>query len=216
MALYDASLPFLHKASAVGRAVEAIVASAAAARAPIGLVEAAEGRVRLLTPSRSDPRLVLRRVAEAPFEAPEHTVAESLAVLAQRRGELPAGTFVFVLSDFLSPLAAAAWGRLRGLAWDVVPVVFQDATFERSFPVLPSVLVPYADPTSGVVRQVRLRRGEATALRREHEERFAILLERLRGAAADPVVIDGDAPSVIDQAFAAWAERRQRRVRRLG
>jgi len=215
MALYDGSLPFLHKPVVVERVAEAVAVSAVAARAPVGLAEASSGHPRLLAPSRTDPRLVLTRVGEAPFAAPEGGLAETLALLAGRRGELPAGTFVFVVSDFLAPLASAAWGRLRGLGWDVVPVVVQDPTFERSFPVLPGVVVPYADPSGGRVLHVRLRRREAEARRDEHEARHAALLERMRRAGADPVVLESEEPSHIDRAFAAWADRRRLQVRRL-
>ena len=89
--------------------------------------------------------------ARRAFGAPDDNVAQALAYLGQLRSDLPTGSFLFVLSDFLVAPAAEAWLDAIGHGWDVVPVVIQDPTWEQSFPDVGSVVVPFAEPRSGTV-----------------------------------------------------------------
>ena len=124
---------------------------------------------------------------------------------------LPPGSFVFVLSDFLAPIRAAEWVRLRALRWDVVPVIVQDPTWEQRFPDVHGAVVPFADPATGVVAPTRFTRREVQALAREHEQRLDRAVRTFRHLGCDPVVVgseDAFAP------LAAWAARRRALRRR--
>ena len=90
--------------------------------------------------------------------------------------QVTAGSFVFVLSDFLDAPSRETWLTAVEHLWDVVPVVIQDPTWEQSFPDVSGIVVPLRDPRTGRVTHVRLTRKEAAARKRAHEE-------RLRGAA---------------------------------
>jgi uncharacterized protein (DUF58 family) len=75
------------------------------------------------------------RAARTPVDlATSTTLAADVERIARSATRLPRGSFVFVLSDFLRPVAARTWRALAARSWDVVPVVVQDPTWERSFP----------------------------------------------------------------------------------
>jgi uncharacterized protein (DUF58 family) len=213
MALYGPELPWLDKPAAVLAAAEAIARSATAARAELGHADAAGGHTRVLAPGAVAPRQVLDRVRRAPYDAAGASLATSLVELASRRGQLPQGTFVFVLSDFLVPVRDATWARLRAARFDVVPVIVQDPTWEQSFPHVPGVLVPFVSPEgeSGVAR---LTAGEVVARRRENEQRLAATVKRFRGFGFSPFVLSSADPSGVDTAFLRWAELRRVQRRR--
>ena len=214
MALYDDEFPWLSKPGAVRAAAEAIAAAAAAARAELGHADAPGGRTRVLSPGAVAPRHVLDRVRRATYDAPPESLGRTLAHLLNRRAELPQGSFVFVLSDFLSPLPAGTSSAMRASYWDVVPVVVQDPLWEQSFPDVAGVLVPFRSPDGGETGLVRLRAEETARLKRRNEERLALLLRRFRGDGFDPVVLSSSAPAEVDTAFVRWAERRRLRRRR--
>ncbi|MGE5689357.1 MAG: DUF58 domain-containing protein [Pseudomonadota bacterium] len=215
MSLYAPALPWLSKPAAVGAAVRTIGASAAAARAELGYLDLADGRPYWLAPgSRAQSRLMERRAADATFGGPEDAVARSLEFLLHRSRDLPTGAFVFVVSDFLRPPPVGLWLRALKARWDPVPVVVQDPTWEASFPAVGGVTVPVLDPADGVVREVRLRQGEARGRRRAHEERRRRLLAGFARIGVDPVLVDGDEEHAVAHAFVRWAERR-RRARRV-
>jgi uncharacterized protein (DUF58 family) len=211
MGLYPSGSPWLDKPAAVVAAVEAIGRSAAASRAEFGEADAAGARARMLTPGAVSPRVVVDRIRRAPFDAPEPSLGPLLAHLLARRAELPQGTFVFVLSDFLGPVPSVVWSRLRTARWDVVPVVLQDPTWEQSFPPVAGVLLPVADASGDESSLVRLSRAEVEARRHENEQRLEALLKGFRRFGFDPVVIGSSEPAAIDTAFLHWAERRRGR-----
>ena len=124
------------------------------------------------------------------------------------RGSLSAGSFVFVLSDFLADADEAAWLEALGHRWDLVPVVIQDPVWEASFPDVAGVVVTFVDAGSGVLRRVQMRRGEARRLRSEHEERHAALIRRFIDLALEPVVLTSSDPEAILAAFLGWADAR--------
>jgi uncharacterized protein (DUF58 family) len=134
-------------------------------------------------------------------------VAPALAHLRGSRADAPAGSFVFVLSDFLAPPSDDAWRRALARGWDVVPVVAQDPVWERSFPAVGGLLLPVL--AGDRVRGVRLSRREAAGRRDLHERRFAELLRGFAALRLDPVVLDGSDARAIDAAFHAWARRRR-------
>jgi uncharacterized protein (DUF58 family) len=211
MALYGSGFPWMSKERAAEVALQAIVASARAARAELGYLDFAGGTPFWRAPGRrGEYRLVEERARTAAFDAPPDGTERSLRFLLRRRAALPVGSFVFVLSDFLVAPGNETWKRLRALRWDVVPVVIQDPLWEQSFPLLPGVVVPVADPESGRVEEVRLGRRESMELRRLHETRLERLLSMQRRHGHDPVLVGSDEPHQVVSAFLAWAARRQR------
>jgi uncharacterized protein (DUF58 family) len=212
MGLYPQPLPWLAKRAALREAVAAIVASAAAARADIAALDFAGGEAWWLPPGRRDrPWLVADRSGDGtPFDAPEDTVERALAFLGEHRTDLPAGSFVFVLSDLLAPVAPEAWQDAVGRGCDVVPVVIQDPVWEQSFPAVGGVGVPIADPRSGARALVRLSRREAARRREANEQRHAQLLADLDSLGLRPVEIGTSDPFEVDKAFLEWAEDRRR------
>jgi hypothetical protein len=193
--------------------VRAIVESADAIHAVVALFDGSPDGSLVLQPARARPRRMQARVSRARFDASDDSLDDAIGVLARRRADLPAGSFVFVLSDFLGPLRPASRSRLRRLRADVVPVIVQDPTWERSFPEVSGVQLPVQDVATGASRPVRLSRRETAALRVEHEERYAQLVQRFRKAGMDPVTLDDARPEPIHRAFLAWAGRRRRMIR---
>jgi uncharacterized protein (DUF58 family) len=212
MALYPAPFPWLAKREALREAVAAIVASAAAARADIATLDFAGGEARWLPPGRRDrPWLVAEQQSDAtPFDAPEDTLDRSLAFLGRHRTDLPGGSFVFVLSDFLAPPVPESWLDAVGHGWDVVPVVIQDPVWEQGFPDVGGVAVPVADPRSGRVSLVRLGRRQAAQRREENEQRLAQLHGELQSFGLRAVALGTSDPFEIDLAFIQWAEEQRR------
>jgi uncharacterized protein (DUF58 family) len=212
MGLYGPPFPWLSKPRAIVEATAVIVASALVARADVGSVDYADGEAYWLAPGRRDvPWLVAERQTAAGFSAPEDNVERALRFVGRFRRNLPRGTFVFVLSDFLAPMSADAWYDATGHGWDVVPVVIRDPVWEQSFPDVSGVVLPVADPAAGGgVRLVRLTRKEAAARRRENEERLERLLHELTLLGLEPVLLGSSDPGEIDRVFAEWADLRRR------
>jgi uncharacterized protein (DUF58 family) len=213
MGIYDRPSPWLDKPRAASIAARAIVESADAARAVVALYGGAEGQA--LQPVRGRTRAVRARIDRSGFTAADDTLDVAIAALTRRRASLPAGSFVFVVSDFLGSLGPASRARLQRLGPDIVPVIVQDPTWEQSFPDVPGVLLPTAEVGRGRPRSVRLSRRETAARRDEHERRHAELVRRFRRAGMDPVTLSDAEPEPIHRAFLAWAERRRRTLRQV-
>ena len=214
MGLFPPSLPWLEKPRAVVEAATSIAASAAAARSDVASLDlAGDAGPYWLPPGRRDRVwLVAERLGdETPFDAPEDNVEQALTFLAGMRSDLPPGTFVFVLSDFLVSPPDAGWVEAVAHGWDVVPVVIRDPVWEQSFPPVGGVGVPIMDPRSGRVSLVRLTRREAARRRDVNEERQRSLLAEHAALGLDPVVLGTSDPDAIDRAFVAWAELRKQR-----
>ncbi len=217
MGIYARPLPWLSKPQALLEGAAAIVASAAAGRSEVAALDFAEPDARTgepywLPPGRRD-RLWLvaeRQGAATPFDAPDDNLEQALLFLGRLRSDLPSGSFVFVLSDFLAPPPTESWLEAVAHGWDLVPVVIQDPVWEQSFPAVGSVAVPVADPRSGRVELVRLTRREAAELRARNEERLQRLLDELASLGLDPVLLGTSEPDAVDRAFVEWAEDRRR------
>jgi uncharacterized protein (DUF58 family) len=210
MALCPPGLPWLRKPVAMRSAATLIAASTARSRGAIGLLDFGDGAAE---PAWSSPRTsglwhFEERLATDCFGAPNDAVEQAFGYLGRLRSALPAGSFVFVLSDFLADAGAEVWLEAIGRRWDVIPVVIQDPLWEASFPDISGVVVPFVDAGSRVVRRVRLRRGDARRLREAHEARHAELLDRFQDLGLDPVVGTSDDPDAILIAFLAWADLR--------
>lgn len=213
MGLYPAPLPWLEKRAALREAVTAIAASAAAARADIAELDFAAGDAHWLPPGRWDRQwqVVERANGGTTFDAPDDTLARALDFLGEHRAGLQAGTFVFVLSDFLAPPPSEAWQDAVAHGWDVVPVVIQDPVWERSFPAVGGVGVPVADPRTGRVTLVRLSRRQARRRDEQNRARYGALLTELESFGLEVVEISASDPAAVDGAFIAWAEERRRK-----
>jgi Protein of unknown function DUF58 len=225
MSLYPTDLPWLSKPDAMVAAGNLIADSAAKARGLIGYLDyasasAASGDSSMEVPFWRPPHAQADfwRVKESHlhyplFGAPEDTLEQAFAHLAPMRRSLPAGTFVFILSDFLSPPSEAAWAWIVELPWELVPVVIQDPVWEQSFPDVASVVVPLVDPPTGKLKLVRLSRREARERREANEERLAETLGYLEGLGLDPVLISSTDSEEIYTRFLEWVALRQEAVR---
>ena len=171
------------------QATEIVVASAAQAGGFVGYLDYADGEPFWLPP-RGERRLAhLReeRARDAGWGAPVDGVERSLEHLFEHRRNVTAGSFVFVLSDFLDPPSRETWLTAVEHLWDVIPVVIQDPVWEQSFPDVSGIVVPLRDPRSGRITHVRLTKKEVAARRRENEERLLALLDELTLLDLDPV-----------------------------
>jgi uncharacterized protein (DUF58 family) len=200
MAIHAPPSPWLDKRAAAETAARLIEASAAAEQ---GEVVSVDGALR--HPVRRG-----REEVGGSYDAPETSMSVALEALVRESRVLPTGSFVFVVSDFLVPVPARLWLRLRALRWDVVPVIVQDPVWEQTFPAVGGVVLPVADPTSGRVQDVLVSAREARERARANEARFDELLSRFRRLGFDPVVLDTSDPRQIGDRFRAWAERRRR------
>jgi uncharacterized protein (DUF58 family) len=215
MALYPAWSPWLSKPDAARIAATMIADSTVAARGLSGYVDFGDGGpTPYWRPPRSqhdDWRLEPRR----PFRAPQDTVTRSLDHLFELRPPLLAGTFVFVISDFVVEPDEEQWLRAVERRWDLVPVVVQDPTWERSFPPIGGISLPVVEPQTGRTSFLRLTQREAVAQRRHNEERWERLQRLFAGLDLDPVLLTSADPAAILDVFTLWSEgRHQWRERR--
>ncbi len=216
MALYDGTLPFLHKP----------VRGAAGGRG--------DRRVGGRRPRADRPGRGLERPAAAAGPVPHRAPA---GAAARRRGAVRGARATAWPTPWpCSPGAAPSCPPGRSCSWSPTSwprsrrppggaCAASAGTSSRSScrtrrssrasPCCRASSCRTSTPTGGRVLQVRLRRREAEARRREHEERHAALLERMLRAGADPVLLSSEEPFHVDQAFAAWADRRRLQVRRL-
>jgi uncharacterized protein (DUF58 family) len=206
MSLFPEGWPWLCKPRALREATGLIGASAVAARGLLGYLDEAEGEL-FWRPPRSQHELGLHD-GERPFAAPEDTLARGLDHLHRQRRDLPAGSFVFVLSDFLAPPPREAWLRALERRFELVPVVIQDPVWEQSFPDVGGTVVPFADPTGARVRLVRPSRAESVRRREANERRHRELVHGLRALDLDPVLVSSHDRRDVVFAFLRWADQR--------
>ena len=220
MALFPPESPWLSKPEAMRHAAELVSESASHARGVIGYLDYADAAnpdpaARSTEPFWRPPRskgelwdVKDRHLAHPSFFAPDDNLTQALEFLGQMRRSLPAGSFVFVLSDFLVSPTAETWMRAVERRWDIVPVVIQDPTWESSFPDVSSVVVPFSDPRTGRIAHVRLTRDEARARRIANERRREDLLVELDSLGLEPVLVESSRREDILGAFLGWAEQR--------
>ena len=215
MACFSAPLPWLDKPLAARTTFELILASAAAAGGFVGYLDHADGDVYWRPPQLERRLLKLQneRLESPDYRAPGDWLERALQHLAEHRRSATAGTFVFVLSDFIPLPPAATWLAAYENRWDVIPVVIQDPTWEQSFPDVAGIVIPLREPESGQIVPVRLRRKEIVQRRRANEERYRTMIDSFRGLDLDPVLVSSSSPSGLLSSFLAWADvRRTRRV----
>jgi uncharacterized protein (DUF58 family) len=205
MSLFPPPYPWLSKPDVVETAVKLISDSGIVARAYIGYLDFGEGRA-FWRPPRSQKEL--NEHQGRPFGAPRDSLERAIRHLVDHRRDLPSGTFVFVLSDFLEGVDRDLW--LRGLErrWDIVPVLVQDPTWERSFPDVGGIVVPFIDPATQRVRHASLTPHEVKQRREANEERFATSVSAFRSLDLEPVVLSSSDVARAVNEFLRWADRR--------
>ena len=215
MAHFAAPLPWLDKPAAMRHVVELVLASAGAAGGFVGYLDYADGLPHWRQPKGERKLIELKdeRLWSSEYGGPADWLERSVAHLAEHRRAVSAGTFVFVLSDFVPAPSSELWLTAVENRWDLVPVVIQDPTWEQSFPDVSGVVLPLRDPQTGRAVHVRLRGAEVEARRAANEERTADLVERFRMLDVDPVLVSSSDRADILAAFLSWTDlRRARRV----
>jgi len=206
MSVTASPLRELDKPQAILDTIELISASAEAARSLTGYIDYAEGDAYWLPPrseARAEPGLF-----ERPFGAPADTVARGLDFLGEHKRDLPTQAFVFVISDFAVRPELSVWQSALEHRWEIVPVIVQDRIWERSFPDIGGVAIPYADVNTGKVVPVHLSRGEADRLREQHEAAWDERLGGFRTLGIEPVVVHEHGRGAVLDAFLRWADLR--------
>jgi hypothetical protein len=214
MELYPPGLPWLSKPTAMLEAGSMIADSTAKARGLIGYLDFASGNGA--TPPFWRPphgQTDFWRVKESHllfprYEAPEDNLDRAFAFLVPLRRSLPAGTFVFILSDFINPPTPESWQAILEMPWEVVPIVIQDPVWEQSFPDVSSVVVPLAEPGSGRLRLVRLSRREARERRASNEQRARETIAQHQALGLEPILITTIDRNEIFTRFLEWTELR--------
>ena len=206
MSLFPRPLPWLDKPKALRVAGELIMDATLAARGFLGYFDQGEDE-ETWVPPRTHHELPEEAQSES-FHASEDNLALGFDFLARLHPPLPAGTFLFVLSDFLAPPSEDEWVAALERRWDIVPVVIQDPVWERSFPDVGGVVLPLFDQTSGKFVAVRLTEREAAHRRDENEARAAELIAEFRALDLGPVVVTTSDRGEIFQAFLEWADER--------
>ena len=207
MAAIREPLPWLDKARVLDVCAKLVSDSAVAARSFIGYLDLGEDGEDLWKPPRTQGDLG-HLLDQRPFRAPNDNLARALTSLSKRRRDLPAGSFLFLLSDFLVPPDRTTWMRAATRRWDLVPVVIQDPLWDASFPDVSGLVVPFVDPATGAVARVRLSPKETVALRLANEARLRELRTTFRSMGIDHVEVTSDRPADVLASFLAWADRR--------
>jgi uncharacterized protein (DUF58 family) len=206
MSLFPRPLPWLDKPEAMRQAAELVAEATLAARGFFGYLDLG-GEEPAWIPPRTYHELPEAALGGT-FDAPEDNLERAFDFLAQQQPPVPAGTFVFVLSDFLMPFIEATWIAALERRWDIVPVVIQDPVWERSFPDVGGVVLPLHDHETGRFVTVRLTDREAAVVRDENEARAEELLARFRTLDLGPVLVTSSDRSEIFHAFLEWADER--------
>lgn len=201
MAIYPE--PWLSKSDAVTRATNLIGNSARRERMLAGSLELRDRELAWEAPSaRSSSERALT------VTAPGAELDQAFELLGRER-TIPGGSFAFVLSDFLEPLAEESIIVVLSRPLDLIPVVIQDPTWEASFPAaVGGLILPLAEPGSAELAEVRVSTAEAVALGRANEARRHELLDRLTGLGLDPISLATAEPAGVLHAFLEWAAGR--------
>jgi len=206
MSVFPEGWPWLNKPEAIRNAVTLIGSSATAARGLLGYFDEAEGDA-YWHPPRSTHAYGAPELDRS-FGAPEDTLSRGLRHLAEHKRDLPAGTFVFIVSDFLVAPTRDEWLDALERRFELVPVIVQDPLWERSFPDISGVVVPFVAPEGAVTSRAALTEGEARELREANERRWDELLHGMQALDMDPVVVDSHAQRDVVSSFLGWADQR--------
>ncbi len=206
MSLFGERWPWLHKPEAIREAIRLIGDSASAARGLVGYLDEADGDP-YWRPPRSERELG-RIDLDRRFAAPEGTVARGLRHLVDQRRDLPTGTFVFVLSDFLEEPSRDDWLHALERRLEIVPVVIQDPVWEQSFPRVHGAALPLRDVATSRRDVAYLTEPEVAARREANQLRLRRLLHGFRSLDMDPVLVSSQAWRDVVHSFLTWADQR--------
>ena len=206
MSLFPRPLPWLDKPAAALEAAGLITEATLAARGFLGYLDHRADEETWVAPRTH--RELPEPATSGSFSAPEDGIARSFDFLARLHPPLPAGAFLFVLSDFLAPPSEDEWVAALERRGDIVPVVIQDPVWERSFPPVGGVVLPLHDQTSGKFVSVRLTDREAARRREENETAAEELTMSLRALDLGPVIVTTTDRGEIFQSFLEWADER--------
>jgi uncharacterized protein (DUF58 family) len=207
MSIPASDIRSLDKPRALLTALDLIGASARAARSLTGYLDFADGEP-FWRPPRTEARAEPGTYSRS-FAAPADNVSRGLDFLAEHRRDLPTQAFVFIVSDFIVAPDLLVWQRALEHRWELVPVLIQDPVWERTFPQISGVTVPYSDPKTGRVFPVYLTKREAARLRVEHEQRWDKLVRDFRSLALEPVNVHTHDLGEMLGSFLRWADLRQ-------
>jgi hypothetical protein len=212
MELFPEELPWLSKPAVMREAGRLIADSAQRARGLLGYLDYAEGGAepfwRAPHSQQDFWRTKESHLQHDAFRAGADNVTLAIHHLIDARRALPAGTFVFLLSDFIEPLDDEAWAEVLELPWDLVPVVIQDPVWEQSFPPIGGVVTPFVAADGGALQYVRLTEAEVAARRTLNIERLARLESDLLELGVDPILVSSEQPDAVQSAFLEWSEHR--------
>ena len=197
-------------------AAEAIAVSALAARGAVGYLDVAGGDGRRLAGRRPRDRAAgwsprRRRPTRRSTRPRTRSSAAFALCSAGAAPRCPPGP-----SSSSSPTSSAAAGAAPGgarrapAAGTSCRSSSRTRSGSRASPMLPGVVVPFADATGGRVRRSRLRRREAEAGGASTRRACAALLDELAGSALDPVVSARASRRRSTRRSLGWAERRRR------
>jgi uncharacterized protein (DUF58 family) len=206
MSIFPDGWPWLSKPDAIRNAVTLIGASATAARGLLCYFDEADGDA-YWHPPRSTHAYGAPEL-ERGFGAPADTLRRGLRHLAEHKRDLPAGTFVFIVSDFLEAPTRDEWLDALERRYELVPVIVQDPIWEQSFPDVSGVVVPFVAADGSDVSLAAVTRREARELRDANERRWETLLYGFRALDMDPVIVESHAPRDVVSSFLSWADQR--------
>lgn len=204
MSLFPRGWPWLRKPEAIRTIIHLIADSALAAQAYTGYLDYGAGTA-LWRPPKSQ-RTLHDLDWDPRFGAPEDALARGLQELIRHKRDVPAGAFVFLVSDFLVVPPRELWLTAVARRWDIVPVIVQDRIWEQSFPDVSGIVLPFADPADGARKFAELTRRETE--RRVNEGRRAQLIRGLRSFDLEPVLVEASDVQSVLSAFVSWVDRR--------
>jgi uncharacterized protein (DUF58 family) len=209
MGLYPEGLPWLAKPEAMRVAADLILASASQARGFAGYLDAAEDEPWWQPPrTQATTDRTEEWFGRGGFAGRADGLASALGHLEEHARAVPSGSFVFVLSDFLVQPPAELWLRATQRRWDVVPVVIQDPTWERSFPDVHGIALPIVDAANGRRELLRLSARETRHRREAHEARAQAIEDGFLSLRLEPVTVTSADPEHVLDAFLRWADGR--------
>jgi uncharacterized protein (DUF58 family) len=206
MSVFSADWPWLRKPEALEAATRLIGDSAVAARGLLGYFDEAHGGPTWHPPRGTHQIAVVD--GDRPYGAPADTLERGLLYLVEQRRDLPAGSFVFVVSDFLAPPRREIWLRALERRWEIVPVIVQDPVWEQSFPDVSGLVIPFLDAEGGRRTLAKLTATEVEERRHENETRYRALVRSFRALAMDPVLVSSHEPRDVLLSFLTWADER--------
>lgn len=222
MALYPPPFHWIKKPKAIIGAGRLIVRSAKAAHCLVGYLDYADALHPNVTHRSPEPfwrppnaqteagRIMERNLPHPNFYAKEENLADAIGELISFHRGLPAGTFLFFLSDFLVSPPTDVWKLAVAQRWDTVAVVIQDPVWEQSFPIdCAGETFFFVDPRTGRSAPVRFTKKELIWRREEHEQRLMQIVEQFTAIGVDSLILSSDDDTVILREFCQWSDDRR-------